>query len=200
MTTAIYVVAALIVLWALYPALSVLFRAYRKFRGTRVVTCPETKAPAAVEMDATHAALSVVLSGRADLRLSDCSRWPERHNCGQECLRQIEESPEDCLVRTMLARWYQGKSCVHCGKPLGEINWLEYKPALMSPEHRTLEWRDILAETLPQVLATHLPVCWNCHIAQTFRRQHLDLFVERPARGSSQSTQESDERAGHEDH
>jgi hypothetical protein len=25
-----------------------------------------------------------------------------------------------------------------------------------------------------------LPVCWNCHIAQTFRRVHPELVVVRP--------------------
>jgi hypothetical protein len=153
--------------------------AYRRFQGTRVVACPETKAPAAVAVDAIHAALTAVL-GPPRLRLKRCSRWPERRDCGQECLAQIEAAPQDCLVRTMLTRWYQDKSCVYCGKPLGEIHWLEHKPALMSAERKTVEWREVPPEALPQVLATHLPVCWSCHIAETFRRQFPELVVDRP--------------------
>ena len=106
---------------------------YLKFRGARLVTCPETNDYAAVGVDAEHAAFTGAW-GRADLRLRECSRWPEREGCGQECLRQIEAAPADCLVRTILTRWYGGKSCALCGRPLGEIQWLEHRPALRSPE------------------------------------------------------------------
>jgi hypothetical protein len=30
------------------------------------------------------------------------------------------------------------------------------------------------------VLETHFPVCWDCYIAQQFRRDHPDLVVFRP--------------------
>jgi hypothetical protein len=69
---------------------------------------------------------------------------------------------------------------VLCGKPLEEIDWLEHKPALMSPEQKTVEWHEVRAEKLPEVLSTHLPVCWNCHIAETFRREFPELVVDRP--------------------
>ncbi len=184
----IYLIAAVLALAALYLVLSafggvvktltVWARPYLRFRSTRLVTCPETKEPAGVRLDARHAAVTAAL-GDPDLRLKECTRWPERRNCGQECLKQIEAAPEDCLVRNILTKWYQGKPCVYCGKPLGEINWLEHRPALMSPERNTVEWRQLRPETIPRVLATHLPVCWNCHIAETFRRQHPELVVDR---------------------
>ena len=34
------------------------------------------------------------IAGRPELRLRDCSRWPDRHGCGQVCLSQVEELPE----------------------------------------------------------------------------------------------------------
>ena len=65
-----------------------------KYRGQRVITCPETKRPAGVVVDAAHAAATVF--GKApELRLSECSRWPERAGCGQECLSEIQESGAD---------------------------------------------------------------------------------------------------------
>jgi hypothetical protein len=175
MITVIYLIAAIVILVAFYLALST----YLKLRGTRVVTCPETSEPVAVEVDATRATLTAVL-GKPSFRLTDCSRWPERQNCGQECLSQIEAAPENCLARAILTKWYQEKTCVLCNKPLGEIDWLEHKPALMSPEQKTVEWHDVRAEKLPEVLSTHLPVCWNCHIAETFRREFPELVVDRP--------------------
>src|SRR5579864_6791150 len=51
--------------------------AYRKFRGKRIVTCPETGTPATVELDGGHAALTAVF-GEPSLRLKACSRWPEK--------------------------------------------------------------------------------------------------------------------------
>jgi len=38
----------------------------------------------------------------------------------------------------------------------------------------------IPAEKLQEVLRTDWPVCWNCHVAETFRREHPELVVNRP--------------------
>lgn len=173
MLTVTYVILAGVAAALVYVVLRILGPPFLKFRGTRLITCPETQAPAAVEVDAAGAALT------ANLRLRDCSRWPERRDCGQACLRQIEAAPEDCLVRNILTRWYERKSCAYCGKPLGTIDWLEHRPALMSPQRVTKQWRDVPPETLPATLADHLPVCWNCHVAETFRRAHPELVTDR---------------------
>jgi hypothetical protein len=175
---ALYLVAAVLIV-AIFLVVWSRALAYSKFRGVRLVTCPETAKPAAVDVDATHAALTGLI-GKLNLQLKNCSRWPERQGCEQECLVQIEAAPEDCLVRNIFARWYQGKSCVYCRKPLEQMDWAQHKPALMSPEQVTFEWNDIRAEALPEVLTTYLPVCWNCHIAETFRRRYPHLVVERP--------------------
>jgi hypothetical protein len=179
MTTVLYVIGALVILLAIYPALPILVTAWRRYRGTRVITCPETHQPAAVEVDARHAAVTLLFGGASELRLSDCTRWPERRNCGQECLQEIAAAPENCLVRNILTRWYAGKRCFYCGKELGEIDWLQHRPALLSPDRKSFEWRDIPPETLPSVLASYLPVCWNCHIAESFRREYPDLVTDR---------------------
>jgi hypothetical protein len=41
-----------------------------------LIICPETRKPAAVEVDAKYAALIAPISARG-LRLKDCSRWPD---------------------------------------------------------------------------------------------------------------------------
>jgi hypothetical protein len=46
---------------------------YSKFRGVRLVTCPETAKPAAIEVDAIHAALRGLI-GKLNLQLKSCSR------------------------------------------------------------------------------------------------------------------------------
>ncbi len=176
----IWVAFGVLLLLSLGPMAWVALRAYRRFRGTRVITCPETGCAAAVEVDEKHAAATSAV-GETELRLSSCSRWPEREGCGQECLSQIEASPEGCLVRNMLVEWYRGSDCAFCRKEIPEIHWSDHKPALRTPEGRTIEWSDVRPEDLPRVLATHERVCWNCHIAQTFRAKFPGLAVERPA-------------------
>lgn len=187
MITAIYIIVGLIILGLFYFGWRMVIKPYRKFRGKMLVTCPETHQPAGVAVDAKHVALSTV-QGEPDLRLKECTRWPERQNCGQECLAQIELSPQNCLVRTMLTNWYKGQSCVFCGKAFQQVDsydhraafWYDQKPALISPEGKLVEWLEVPLETLPQVLTTHKPVCWNCLIAMTFRREHPELVTNRP--------------------
>lgn len=173
MSTVPYVFIALILV-----AASMYFRTYWKYRGARVITCPETKAAAGVEVDARHAA-ATMLHGAAEIRLAKCTRWPEKKDCGQECLSQIETSPEECLLRNIVSSWYAGKSCVYCGRDLRDIEWLEHRPALRSPEGKHLEWSAVPPDAIYDVLKTHLPVCWDCHIVETFRSEHPELVVER---------------------
>ncbi len=173
-STMFSVTSAIVILAVLALATVSLVRRYLKIRGQRVVTCPADKSRAAVTADAVRGAL------RGSLQLSSCSHWPERQTCGQECLKQIETSPDGCLVRNILAGWYLDKSCVLCGKPFGKIDWMEHKPGLMNPQRVTKDWSQIRALDLPETLETHIPVCWNCHIAVTFRREYPELVTDRP--------------------
>lgn len=151
---------------------------YVRYRGTRVVTCPETRGPAAVRLDVADAVVAA-LRGSDEHRLADCSRWPERQACGQACIEQVESAPEGCLVRELLAAWYEGKQCALCRRPFHEIHWHDHKPCLINEDGLTAEWRDFQPEKLPEVLETHRPVCWNCHVAETFRRTRPDRVVDR---------------------
>jgi len=177
----IWTVIALLAVAIGYLAFRTL-RAYFKLRGKRLVTCPETRKPAAVDLDAAHLAGDAAF-GSPPLRLSECSRWPERQGCGQECLKQIEAAPQGCLVRRIVADWYAGKACVICGKPVDTAEeWAGHVPALLKPEKITIYWDEVAPERLPEVFQTHSPVCWSCHIAETFRHDHPELVVDRPAR------------------
>jgi hypothetical protein len=64
-------------------------RVYFKFRGTRLVTCPESHKPAVVEVAARSMGIQAILDEPC-LRVITCSRWPMHGGCGQDCLRQIE--------------------------------------------------------------------------------------------------------------
>jgi len=152
---------------------------YARLNGKRVLTCPETGAHVGVDLDVSHAVAGSLFGGKPDLRLNDCTRWPERAGCDQACLRQLEGAPESCKLQTMLSDWYRGQKCSFCRKPFGEINWTDHKPALLAPDLRTVEWKDVRPEMVDLVLGTHAPVCWNCHVTETFRREHPELVTER---------------------
>jgi hypothetical protein len=154
---------------------------YLRYRGTRVITCPETKRPAAVEVHAGRAALTAPL-GKPGVRLRACSRWPERGDCDQACLAQIEAAPDGCRLRTLLSTWYEGKACVLCRKLVGEINGAIHQPALMSPGGRTFAWEELPPERIPELLPAYYPVCWDCHMVETFRRRFPHLVLVRPGR------------------
>jgi hypothetical protein len=166
--------AWLIVVTGVALAAFFLTRRYLAVRGARLVTCPENKQTAAVQVGAARAALG------AGWSLTECSRWPERQACGRECLAQIEKSPEGCLVRTVVTDWYHDKSCAICRKPLREVDWHERKPAVMDKQGHARPWQRIAPETLPQVLATHQAVCFDCYVAETFRQEHPELVLDNP--------------------
>jgi hypothetical protein len=166
----IIIVAMVLVLYRLGSS-------WLKYRGKRVIQCPENRRPAGVVVDASHAAITALGKG-PELRLSQCSRWPERAGCGQECLSQIQASPEDCLVRNIIAKWYRGKSCAACGQRIGAIDW-GAAPGLLPPGGISLEWTQVPADELEVTLATAKAICFACHTAGRLVREHPELATDR---------------------
>ncbi len=179
MSTVVYVVVIALAVGLACYFLARFGRSYFKLRGKRLVTCPETHQPAAVSLEAGQGALKAVIGVR-HLWLSECSRWPERQGCGQECLKQIELAPEACLVRLIVTNWYAGKPCAVCLRTIDEVEWLGHNPALMDPEGKAIGWEAVAPEKLPEVFSTYRPVCWDCNVAETLRREHPELVTERP--------------------
>jgi hypothetical protein len=173
-TFAVLVLAVALFVFRAVPGVRTFFR----FRGKRLVTCPETHAPEAVNVSAAEAGLGAFFN-EPTLRLNQCSRWPERQGCGQDCLQQIETDSQRCLVWNIVSKWYEGKSCVFCHKPIKQLHHVDHAPALLGPDFRTTEWKNVSPETLPKIFSTHQPVCWDCHIAETFRRLHPELVTDR---------------------
>jgi hypothetical protein len=174
-------IAIIAIAAALWFGIRWLVRSFSKYRGSRIVTCPETKKPAIVEVDSLHASLTSTV-GLPDIRLEECSRWPIKEQCGQECLIDLDVAPERCLVSGVLMRWYRDKNCVYCRKVFSELHWVDHQPALLSPDGKLTGWNEVNLDKLRNVLETYSPVCWDCYIAQKFRLDHPDLVVLRPWR------------------
>ena len=79
------------------------WRLVAKYSGTRLVQCPENQRPAVVKIDAPYLA-ATEMDGRPNLRLCECTRWPERSHCAQECAGQALEvepyPPGKAKIRT----------------------------------------------------------------------------------------------------
>ncbi len=77
-------------------------RIFHTYREGRTVNCPETQAPVSVRFNALRAAWTG-LAGPPKLRLADCTRWPERADCGQECIPDaVEAKPTPSLNEVSL--------------------------------------------------------------------------------------------------
>lgn len=175
----LYLLIALLAVGAIYFAIRYFLRVESKVGGSRAIVCPETKRQATVEVDVRRAALTSLI-GQEEIRLENCSRWPLHENCGQECLLQLEVAPPECLVHSVLMKWYRGKKCVFCRRSFETIALTDHKPALLKLDGQTVEWSDIPLAEVDQAMQAFQPVCWDCHIAQTFRREHPELVVIRP--------------------
>ena len=155
--------------------------AYIRMRGTHIVTCPETKQPAAVAVNTAHSMLSGVFDP-SDVQLSSCSRWPGPPECDQACVNQVVRSPKLTATFQVMANWYAGKQCAMCGREMPTLSHFAPEPGLLSTTSAgvaTVAWTDVPPEQLPGMLDTHLPVCSSCHLTTWFRHEHPELVVDR---------------------
>lgn len=178
-----YLVIALLLIVAAFVIRRLLFatRAW-KFRGLMLVTCPENQKPAAVKVATVRAAAHEFVN-RGRLELNDCSRFHGKPDCDQDCLREIEDSPEAHRVWNIASQWFAGKQCVYCHKPIEPPSHIDHAPALMRmADRKAIEWTRLPAEELPHAFAECVPVCWSCHMMETFLRKFPERAVVRPWR------------------
>lgn len=174
----IYIVIVVALGIGLVFLIQAVVRTYARYRGKRVVTCPETEQYAAVEVDAIHAAITSI-TGVPQLRLTNCSRWPERQGCPEECTWQIDLSPIGCRLRDLVKYWYMRHRCAFCGRAFGPIHWFEHQPGLLRPDGTIVELSSIRTETVPDALLTCKAVCRDCSTVEGSRAEHADLVVDR---------------------
>jgi hypothetical protein len=145
--TFFFIAAVVLAMIALFIALAL------RFRGKRIVTCPETHAPVGAKINAALAAGSWIVA-QPRFVVTACSRWPERAGCDQACAPQIEAAPEETLVRNIVAKWYGERTCIYCAMPIGDVSFGAVVPALLAPDGTLREWKALRARRrLPQALS-----------------------------------------------
>jgi hypothetical protein len=179
MNTLVFALLLLSVVVLVY--LIVALRTWMKVRGARIVVCPETQLPVAVNVDVGHNVVSAILGG-PDVRLTACSRWPERQDCDQPCTRQIEIAPSDTDPRTIAGHYFSKERCAICSRPIEPPSHTAQQPGFMEPvTHRVQTWNELPAWDLPRAIATFQPLCSNCTLAELFRQRSPDRVTDRPA-------------------
>jgi len=150
---------------------------YYKNRGRHSVKCPETGQPVDVEVDREFA-FRMALRGQEHSRLSSCSRWPEKGDCGQECLMQLDASPEN--LQRLLSTWMEGRACAICTRAIAPDDWQQGRLAVLNQNQELFELRDLPAEDLQMALEYTRPLCQKCH-----REEHVRQAVSyRPLKGT----------------
>lgn len=92
----------------------------------------------------------------------------------------VAKVPHDSATTERLKRFFDGKTCAVCKKPIPPVHRTGLKPGLLNPEsHETRAWDHIPNENLSSALETDLPLCSECVVAESFRHRHPDLVVDR---------------------
>lgn len=85
MSVSLIIVLAVVGLAFVYAFVPPAMGTFIRYRPRLVVRCPETMLPADLQVDAVHAALTAI-AGPPEVRVRDCSSWPDRRSCGQACV------------------------------------------------------------------------------------------------------------------
>jgi len=133
---------------------------YYKNRGKRSITCPDDQKPAEIEVDRKFA-LQAAMRGNEQMRVETCSHWPAREECGQECLVQVDPTPEN--IERLFTKWFDGKPCSICARALTPADWRMGRMAFLDDNFKLVELRQIDLEDLGLVAEPKRPLCWKCH-------------------------------------
>ena len=80
--------AAIAAIGLVYVVVPVMLDAFMRYRKGRSVTCPEAKRTATVQIDAKTAAKAAAWD-KTELRITQCSLWPNKSACQRDCLAQV---------------------------------------------------------------------------------------------------------------
>ena len=167
MSVQLFVMLLLAIVLATYVGIAV--RTWIRFRGMRVVTCPETRRSAGVAVDIGHAMFSKVWEG-ADVRIATCSRWPDRRGCEETCVRQIQASVDGTRARTIAARFFQGRRCAICQRRIEPLGRSTSQPGFMNPVTReVVAWIHVPPQNLPDAISSRRALCPDCTVAESSR-------------------------------
>ena len=91
-----------------------------------------------------------------------------------------KSNPHDAATTAQLKHFFEGKQCAACNRPIPPVPAFGLRPGLLNPNtHEAIAWDDIPAANLSATLESHVPICSNCVLIETFRQKHPELVVDR---------------------
>ena len=142
-------------------------QSYFQNRGRQSAICPENGEPVDIEVDRKYA-FWTALRGQEHSRLQSCTRWPEKGDCGQECLAQVDPAPEN-VERLMLAgtRARCAPSApARLRRPIGGAAVWHGSTS----NSKLVELRQVNLRQLQSALEEMRPLCWTCHQEERVRQ------------------------------
>jgi hypothetical protein len=152
---------------------------YDRYRGTRMVTCPQTQAPALVRLDAFHAACTGMFTTEK-LRLASCTLWPQHIGCAQGCIPEAVafESP---LLHEEVLNPTRGIHTLSVGGAIAAywlINAIWYSHYLFRSQWMQLmgfseeQVRRMILQSVPQLATLLWSVCFTLALAWFIASNH----------------------------
>ena len=146
---------------------AVSLQSYFQNRGRQPAICPENGEPVDIELDNKYS-FWTALRGQEHARLQSCTRWPEKGDCGQECMAQIDPSPEN--VERLMLSWHKDKVCAICTRAITPSDWRRGRLAWLDKQHKLIELRQVNLRQLQSELEEMRPLCWTCHQEERVRQ------------------------------
>jgi len=89
-------------------------------------------------------------------------------------------SRHDHATTEQLKRFFDGKDCAVCKRPIPPVHRTGLKPGLLNPAtHEAQSWEEISNVNLSATLESRLPLCAACRVAEAFRQRFGDRVVDR---------------------
>ena len=142
-------------------------QSYFQNRGRQSAICPENGEPVDIEVDRKFS-FWTALRGQEHSRLKSCTRWPHKGDCGQECLAQVDPSPEN--VERLMLGWYKGRVCGICARNITPSDWRRGRLAWLDEQHKLVDLRQVNLRQLQSALEEMRPLCWACHQEERVRQ------------------------------
>lgn len=80
----------------------------------------------------------------------------------------------------ILKRFFDGKDCAMCKRPVPPVQRTGLKPGLWNPvTHETHSWNEIPDDRLTSALDGQLALCPSCQVAESFRQRYPDRVTDR---------------------
>lgn len=94
--------------------------------------------------------------------------------------KPVRSNPHDAATTAQLKQFFGGKQCASCSRPIPPVHAGQLRPGLLNANtHEAIAWEAIPAANLSTTLESHVSICSNCLIIETFRREHPELVVDR---------------------